>query len=293
MFTHALTFCIAYDTINIKMWRIINMKIIAWVGIKGGIGKTTLSYNYGEWLAKQGKKILFVDLDHQSNLSQTYEVYDQNGTVGDIFNGNGQQVKIHHVKDHIDLLAGDMHLDDIEATIENNPNKNMLLYMWLADNYDPLNLDQYDYIIIDCHPDFSIATKNAIVVSQDILSPLTPSEYGYNAKFNLEERISEYKKEAIDYTTRKTFVTANLWFVANKIKHNTNSSHNLIKALKAEREKGDNSCIGIVPEKELFNRSTLDRKPIVEMAEDLVVYKKQRKFFDDINTVFTTITQKL
>ena len=126
------------------------MKIIAWVGIKGGIGKTTLSYNYGEWLAKRGKNILFIDLDHQSNLSQTYKVYDQNGTVGDIFSGNGQQVKIHHVKDHIDLLAGDMHLDDIEAAIENNPNKNMLLYMWLADNYDSLNLDRYDYIIKHC-----------------------------------------------------------------------------------------------------------------------------------------------
>ena len=81
--------------------------------------------------------------------------------------------------------------------------------------------------------------------------------------------------------------------MANKIKHNTNSSHNLIKALKAEREKGNDSCIGIIPEKELFNRSTLDREPIVEMAEDPAVYKRQRKFFDEINMVFTKITQRL
>ena len=40
----------------------INMKILSFVGIKGGIGKTTLSYNYGEWLATKGKKVLFIDL---------------------------------------------------------------------------------------------------------------------------------------------------------------------------------------------------------------------------------------
>lgn len=174
----------------------INMKILSFVGIKGGIGKTTLSYNYGEWLATKGKKVLFIDLDHQSNLSQTYNVYDQDGTVGVIFTGNGQ-IKIHHVGDNIDLIAGDMHLDDIETSIENNTNKNMLLYMWLSDNYDSLNLGQYDYVIIDCHPDFSTATKNAIIVSHDILSPITPSEHGYNAKFNLQERINEFKKKQL------------------------------------------------------------------------------------------------
>lgn len=270
----------------------INMKILSFVGIKGGIGKTTLSYNYGEWLAIKGKKVLFIDLDHQSNLSQTYSVYDQEGTVGVIFTGKGQ-VKIHHVGDNIDLIAGDMHLDDIETSIENNTNKNMLLYMWLSDNYDPLNLGQYDYVIIDCHPDFSTATKNAIIVSHDILSPITPSEHGYNAKFNLEERIDEFKKEAIDYTTRKSYVTAQLWFVANMIKHNTRSSHDLMDALKAEREKGDNSCIATIPEKELFNRSTLDRESIAKMAEDHTIYNRQRDFFDDIDKTFAKITDKL
>lgn len=268
------------------------MKILSFVGIKGGIGKTTLSYNYGEWLAKKNNKILFIDLDHQSNLSQTYNIYDQDGTVGAIFTGEGK-VKIHHVADNIDLIAGDMHLDDIETSIENNTNKNMLLYMWLADNYDSYNLGQYDYIIIDCHPDFSTATKNAIIVSHDILSPLTPSEYGYNAKFNLQERIDEFKKEAIDFTTRKSYVTAKLWFIANMIKHNTSSSHDLMNALQKERKNGDNSCIAIIPEKELFNRSTLDRESIAKMAEDTSLYNRQRDFFDNMNKTFTNITDQL
>ena len=34
------------------------MKIITFAAIKGGVGKTTLTFNYGEWLAKKGHKIL-------------------------------------------------------------------------------------------------------------------------------------------------------------------------------------------------------------------------------------------
>ena len=52
-----------------------------------------------------------------------------------------------------------MQLDQVESQLESNPNKNMLLYMWLSDNYEAKELDQYDYVIIDCRPDFSIATK--------------------------------------------------------------------------------------------------------------------------------------
>ena len=52
------------------------MEIITFSAIKGGVGKTTLAFNYGEWLAKNGKHVLFIDLDHQSNLTQTYNIYD-------------------------------------------------------------------------------------------------------------------------------------------------------------------------------------------------------------------------
>ncbi|TVX18848.1 ParA family protein, partial [Streptococcus pneumoniae] len=48
------------------------MKIITFAAIKGDVGKTTLTFNYGEWLARKGHKVLFIDLDHQCNLTQCY-----------------------------------------------------------------------------------------------------------------------------------------------------------------------------------------------------------------------------
>lgn len=265
------------------------MKIISFAAIKGGVGKTTLSYNFGEWLAKHGNKVLFIDMDHQCNLSQTYEVYgnDSIGTVANIFLQKGD-VTINRVKENIDLIAGNMHLDDIETNIENMTNKNMRLYMWLNNNYDVLNIDQYDYIIIDCHPDFSTATKNAIIVSHDIISPITPSKHGFDAKFNLQDRIDELRKEAIEFSTGKSYVTAKLYFVANMLKRNTSSSNEMLESIK-----DDDSVIAVIPEKELFNRSNLDETPVVEMEEDTRTYNRNYNFFQDFEKTFKQIQDKL
>ena len=48
------------------------MKIITFSAIKGGVGKTTITFNYAEWLSKKGKNVLLIDLDHQCNLTNIY-----------------------------------------------------------------------------------------------------------------------------------------------------------------------------------------------------------------------------
>ena len=44
-------------------------KVIAITNQKGGVGKTTITFNLGVALAKQGKRVLVVDVDSQSNLT--------------------------------------------------------------------------------------------------------------------------------------------------------------------------------------------------------------------------------
>lgn len=263
------------------------MKIVAFAAIKGGVGKTTLAYNWGEDLAKKGHSVLFIDLDHQCNLTQTYDLFESKGTVANIFTQKGD-VNIHHVKDKIDLIPGYIRLDSIEKDLETKSYKDMLLYMWLEDNYDSKNLGQYDYIIIDCHPDFSTATRNAVIVSHAVLSPVIPSEHGYHAKFNLKERLEDLRAETFDFKTRESFVTADLLFIGNMIKHNTKSSKELLEALSDQDD-----VIGFIPQKELFNRSTMDKMSLAEMKEDKAVYQQNKKFFDDLDVTFEEITARL
>lgn len=263
------------------------MKIMTFAAIKGGVGKTTLAYNYGEWLAANGKRILFIDLDHQCNLTQTYNVFESENTVANIFKSSSG-VTLHHVKENIDLIAGYIRLDKLEKELETKSFKDMLLYMWFEDNYDEKKLGQYDYIIIDCHPDFSTATRNAIIVSHTVLSPVIPSEHGYQAKFNLQERLEELKAETFDYKTRESYVTAELFFLGNMIKHNTKSSKELVATLQEEE-----NVLAMIPQKELFNRSTLDKISLSEMQKDKVLFQANRSFFKEIDFTFQTITDRI
>ncbi|GCD83708.1 chromosome partitioning protein ParA [Parageobacillus thermoglucosidasius] len=46
-------------------------KVISFINMKGGVGKTTLTVNIADKLAEQGEKVLVIDMDPQFNSTQT------------------------------------------------------------------------------------------------------------------------------------------------------------------------------------------------------------------------------
>lgn len=260
------------------------MKIITFAAIKGGVGKTTLTYNYGEWLAEK-YKVLLIDADPQASLSQTYNVYHPNRSLTDVFNNShlsAPDLILH--EPNLDLIPSSVSLDDVESSLETRTNKEFVLYMWFYDNYQILK--QYDYVLIDCHPDFSVITQNAIVLSDMVLSPIEPSQYSFNAKSMLLARFDTLKNTLVDPKKRKSYVTAKLYFIGNRIRKGVASSQSFVSIMRK-----DPNTIAYIPERELLNQSTLFSKPIGQMATDHSTYEKNKSFFNDLFNTFETLTK--
>ncbi|MBS0953545.1 ParA family protein [Lactiplantibacillus plantarum] len=266
------------------------MKIITFTAIKGGVGKTTLTLNYGDWLAKHGKRVLLIDLDHQCNLTTIFEKTRRNNTIAEAFKEDGytEKVKVDRVAPNLDLIAGFIDLDILGSHLENNSNKEMMLFMWFKNNTESMKLNDYDYILIDTHPDFGTITKNAIAISNYLLSPITPSEHGYNAKFDLETRLEKFRKSLFDYRTGETYVDAKLLFIGNMIRHNTSMSRDFLKHIK-----NNETVATIIPEREFFNRATARHASIFELAnQDESIFKQNKKFIEQAEHLFQELANK-
>ena len=266
------------------------MIIISFVATKGGVGKTTLTQNYAEWLASKGKKVLIVDSDHQVNVTQYYEYFEQDGTIKEIFSTNkadGDNVKLIPLKENLYLLPGSADLEDANTLIQSKFNKELLFRKWLSDNYYD-RLEDFDFIIIDSHPDFSTITQNMIAASDIIISPVEPSEYGYNGVHNLKLRFNKLREEMVMPDENSTpLIRGKLYFMANKIKAKFNSSKGLLQAMESE----EYALPFYLPYKEVVNKTTLDHISLVD-AQHLSVYRKDNiEFFETMNKVFTEITK--
>lgn len=261
------------------------MKIITVCATKGGVGKTTIAYNFGEWLANDGNNILFIDLDQQCNLSRLYFLENSTTNVSDIFTDEYKKSPIISIpnKKNIDIIPGSPELNILSSWIATKKNKGpMYLFLWLRNALEDGILKKYDYIILDCHNVYDDITINAIVVSDIIFSPITPSEFGYGAKFAFLKILDESRKEIIDFNTGESYIKAPLYFIANMIRHNTNSSREFL-----EITREDDDVVAYLPEREIFNRSTLEYTSLIEMADkNNLKYKSYVKVIKIINKEF-------
>ena len=83
---------------------------------KGGVGKTTTSVAIGQAWARMGKKVLFVDLDSQANLTSMISPLapeDHKLTIRDAFIDKNN-FNIEHVEENIDLIPSELSLSNFD-----------------------------------------------------------------------------------------------------------------------------------------------------------------------------------
>ncbi|MDM1523840.1 ParA family protein [Empedobacter sp. 225-1] len=138
-------------------------KVIAIVNHKGGVGKTTTTLNLGYYLAGKGKKILFVDMDAQGNLSEWCDRIITDYSINDVFSEDKTINDVTYPvdgNDKINIVPSGVELSTLDITIGGQVAREYIL----ADALDVVK-PKYDFILIDCPPAVTIGTINALTAS--------------------------------------------------------------------------------------------------------------------------------
>lgn len=176
-------------------------KFISFFNNKGGVGKTTLTWNIADALAEMGKSVLVVDMDPQCNLSiamlgtesfkslvsakpnpktirSFLQGYLQNTGPGPIFLQTGE-----HTNKNVKLVAGDFWLNVYSDSLSIG---NDLLTGNGISKFTALRTleqklkgegDEFDYILIDLPPSFGGIVRSALYSSDYLIIPCTSDTF--------------------------------------------------------------------------------------------------------------------
>ncbi|MCR5455560.1 MAG: AAA family ATPase [Bacteroidales bacterium] len=162
--------------------------IIAISNHKGGVGKTTSTVNIGAGLALTGHKVLLIDMDPQSNMTQSYGISKTDVSVYEVLKGEAEASTV-EVFPNLDILPSSLDLSGAEMELINEAGREYIL----KDAISAIK-DQYDYILIDCPPSLGLLTINALTAATEVYIPLQAHYLAIKGLTKIIEVIGKVKK---------------------------------------------------------------------------------------------------
>ena len=155
-------------------------RIITVANQKGGVTKTTICQHLSYILAEQGRRVLCVDFDPQTNLTSSLLSEGQAPAL----NISGIMARLLEDQDlpdpssyiqrcgKVDLISGSKSLGKLETSLLTE----MGTERFLQEILSPLR-PHYDYIIIDTNRAASPLMTNALTAADSVLIPICPEFY--------------------------------------------------------------------------------------------------------------------
>lgn len=169
------------------------MKVIAIANQKGGVAKTTTTHNLGVALAAQGKRVLMIDLDSQASLtiSVGLEPLEVEQTIVDVLRKDGLPLMecVQRLSDRLYIVTSIIDLAPMEMELLSRASREKILDRALR----PVR-EQYDFILIDCPPQLSILTINALSCADEVLIPVKTDYLAYRGLTQLQDSIQEIQE---------------------------------------------------------------------------------------------------
>ncbi|NQS98902.1 MAG: AAA family ATPase [candidate division Zixibacteria bacterium] len=222
------------------------VKKIALFNHKGGVSKTTTTFNLGWMLAEKGKKVVMVDADPQCNLTgmvlgysgpDEFEQFYLNepernlrSGLSPAFESKPELIKpVECVpvsrREGLFILPGHIRLSEYEVTLgiaqelsssiqtlRNIPGSISLLIEETSKNHNA------DYVLIDMNPSLSSINQNLLMTSDFFLVPTSPDYFSVMAINSLATFIPKWQDWAVNAHNSQVLREANYPFPKPNLK---------------------------------------------------------------------------
>ena len=172
------------------------MAVITMLNQKGGVGKTSTCHHLAGTLAQLGSRVLLLDNDPQSSLSQGFwgpdvaRGLDPSATLVSVYRGDDpfpEQVIRPSGVPGVDLLPGSRAVNDwnLPRPFEQSYESQSCIRSFL----DPIR-ERYDLILIDCPPNLCLCSWAALVASDYLIVPLQAEDYGAQGIMDVQDSVA-------------------------------------------------------------------------------------------------------
>jgi chromosome partitioning protein len=262
-------------------------RVIALMNQKGGVGKTTMAFNLAHAFSHQGKKVLCIDMDPQSNFSSLFDLanMDDRRNVHHLLINSVKELKALHTStflndviikgaDGIDLIPSGQELSGFELTVAGIQAPRQLILKKFIEKFELRS--QYDVIIIDGPPTLGLLVVNILCATDGVLYPFVPDRFSEQGLKNIQQVVADIADMEITSTPK------NLGYIPNLFDTRRKQATTDLEQIKVTL--GEGTVHEAFTNKVQFGKSLAQRKSVFHFKSN--EYKDlQRQFVNMTETV--------
>src|SRR5439155_9426034 len=150
----------------------IDMRRIAIINQKGGVGKTTTAVNLAAALARCGQRVCVIDLDPQAHAT-THLGIEPDGKASsmyDVLTDSRPLAEVRRkVEERLWVAPSDINLAAAEVELAGVVGREVILRDLLLQDEGA-----FDFVVMDCAPSLGVLTLNALSAAGEVFIPLQP-----------------------------------------------------------------------------------------------------------------------
>jgi chromosome partitioning protein len=250
-------------------------RIIAVANHKGGVGKTTTTFNLAGYFASQGKRVLVCDLDPQASLTKLFGFNPKavHPSLTELLLGDeiapGEVIHKTPVTG-VSLIPANANLAAAEKQLISRINRETVLARLLR----PL-AEGFDVTLLDCPPALDLLNTNGLAAAHELIVPLQSSMLAVQALPEFMKTVAEIGREVNPgLTLRGIFLTM----------HQPNTGHSQAVLAAVQAQFPDKVFHSLIPLSVTAKDSVAALEPIFTYDPRSSVADAYRRLAEEITT---------